>query len=111
MGSTLVYHEPSVLIPVSLLVGMAGMAGIDIAGIDQAFNFVELPLPSFFAICATFGTTMYDLLSLRVKLDAAEASNMASFAVIWYWLAKARTCSMQRRSIVMKRAVIAAHRL
>lgn len=104
----MVYHEPSVLIPVSLLVGMAGMAGIDIAGIDQAFNFVELPPPSFFAI---FGTTMYDLLSLRVKLDAAEASNMASFAVIWYWLAKARTCSMQRRSIVMKRAVIAAHRL
>ena len=108
VGSTLVYHDPSVSIPVSLLVGMAGMFGI---GIDQALNLVELPLPSFFALCARFGTTMYDLLSLRVKLDAAEASNIASFAEIWYWLAKARTCSMQRSSIVMKSAVIAAHRL
>lgn len=84
MGSTLVYHEPSVLIPVSRLVGIAGMIGIDIAGIDQAFNFVEVPPPSLFAVRATFGTTMYVLLSLRVKLDAAEASNIASFAEIWY---------------------------
>lgn len=79
----MVYHEPSVLIPVSRLVGIAGMIGIDIAGIDQAFNFVEVPPPSFFAV-PTFGTTMYVLLSLRVKLDAAEASNIASFAEIWY---------------------------
>ena len=53
----------------------------------------------------------YVELSLRVKLDAADAKTMASCEVMWYWLAKARTCSMHSKKMVMRRAVTAVARL
>lgn len=68
---------------ISLLVGIDGILGMAIAGIDQAFSCVELPsellaFPGEVKKLCVFGKQVE--LSLRDKLDAAEANTMASCA-------------------------------
>jgi len=74
---------------ISLLVGIDGMEGIAITGIDQTFNCVELAalqlaFPGEVNKLAVFGIILIESpeteLNLRVKLDAAEAKTMASCA-------------------------------
>lgn len=73
-----------------MLVGIAGMEGMAIAGIDHAFKLVELASLLPLALpgeakklekLAVFGIIFRESPeSLRVKLDAAEAKTMASCA-------------------------------
>lgn len=79
---------------ISLLVGSDGIAGMAIAGMDHAFNCVELPselllaFPGEMKKQAVFGKVFlrespemtHVELNLRVRLDAAEARTMASCA-------------------------------
>lgn len=82
MGSTSLYQLPRAWKGNSLLVGKDGIA---MAGIDHAFNEVELPsgrtgddVRPDAPLAA--GALMYVELSFRVRLDAAEARTMASCA-------------------------------
>lgn len=95
VGSTSLYQLPNAWIGMSLLVGMVGIEGIAIAGIDQAFKLVELSSLLPLALpgeakklekLAVFGIFLREspdiTLNLRVKLDAADANTIASCADI-----------------------------
>jgi hypothetical protein len=84
------------------------------AGILHAFSLVELPSALVRAavkkLAFLIPLTLTDSPSRLDNEEAALAKTMASCALMWYWEAKARTCSMHRRKTVMKRAVRAVAR-
>jgi len=95
VGSTSLYQLPNAWRGMSVLVGIEGMEGIAIAGMDQAFNCVELPSELALAFPGAVRRLVFgrDILraspemaqlelNLRVRLDAADASTMASCAVM-----------------------------